>query len=455
MRQTFANHYHEQLEPRLTKLFLRRNVHDLKIDLWNAFVDTDLLEINDADVSVLPRILPLSYHPTIVRTCRDLTEFLMRFLSLPEREIERLLLPTPITDFLVGTLGVLRHRKRRICGSLRFDLAIVGRPGADNPPKLFEVNEIGFDGAGRSSLIQETLLRLIPALRTEVRCFDTAGAEVRNLRRLGKRILRLQYGSYNWEEEVLVARARRLGVELKLVSPALFDLGLDADCSLLTKERVLLRGGCIGLASDPRPFDGVWMGYSFSLPDYREGKRLFQMLTRARSPQYAPFLTGLVAPKSTLVLLADDGLRRRLLGRARAERLRPSILSAVPLRGHEVELRQDFGQRVIKHVDGMGGEQVFLGGKALKKLRSLSSRRRREWVMQERTRLNTMVVDGFMSRRRAAIADLGAYVQYDWDGERFTSFQVGGFITRATNRSDKVNVSGGGIQVPVMFDVRR
>jgi len=61
-------------------------------------------------------------------------------------------------------------------------------------------------------------------------------------------------------------------------------------------------------------------------------------------------------------------------------------------------------------------------------------------------------VDGILSRPRRVIADLGVYLNYDWNGRKFTHLTVGGFITRATNRSLKVNVSGGGIQVPVMFD---
>ncbi|MBI5509833.1 MAG: hypothetical protein HY903_13845 [Deltaproteobacteria bacterium] len=452
---TYDRHFHEPLPPDLRRLFRRRQVRDLKIDLWNAFVDTGLLEINDADVSVLPRLLPLSYHKVIVRTCRDLTELLMRFLSLPQDTLERHLIDTPVTRFLVDELGVLKHRKRRICGSLRYDLAIVGEPCATNPPKLFEINEIGFDGAGRSSLIQSTLFALFPELANRVRCVDTAGAEARNLRRLGRRILRLQYDSYNWEEEVLVARCRQIGVELELVSPALFGLEIDADYPLLKRGRIGLERGQVRVRGDRRPFAGTWMGYSFSLDDYREAAPLFALLTRAQTPQYAPFLTGLFAPKSTLVLLSDAGLRERLLGRARARRLGASILPATLLAGHEAALEAASQDYVIKHVDGMGGEQVFLGIDARRRLARIPKAKRREWVIQERTRLNTIDVDGFASRRRRVIADLGAYVQYDWDGERFSAFEVGGFITRATNRSQKVNVSGGGIQVPVMFDVRR
>ena len=65
--------------------------------------------------------------------------------------------------------------------------------------------------------------------------------------------------------------------------------------------------------------------------------------------------------------------------------------------------------------------------------------------------MNTIDVNGILSRPRRVIADLGVFVQYDWTHNRFLNFEVGGFITRATNRSYKVNVSGGGIQVPVMF----
>jgi hypothetical protein len=60
-------------------------------------------------------------------------------------------------------------------------------------------------------------------------------------------------------------------------------------------------------------------------------------------------------------------------------------------------------------------------------------------------------MQGLMSRHKRMISDIGVFVQYDWSKGKFQNFEVGGFITRATNRSLKVNVSGGGIQVPVMF----
>ena len=451
----FRRHDHESFLPPWSQMFSRTRARDLKVDLWNAFVDSDLLEICDADCSAIPRILPMSYLPTITSTCRDLTEFLMKFLSLPRRELEAILIPTPITDYLIKELGILRHRHRRITGSLRFDFAIEGTPRPGNLPKLLEINDIGFDGTGRSSYIQETLFTLVPSLKKRLRSLDTAGSEIANMRRLGKNILRLQCDDYNWEEEVLVRKAQARGVRLRLVSPAEFDVERDPDCSTLEHHDIVLRRGRIVIKGEDWPVHAVQMGFSFELSDYQEGHDLYPMLVRSTTPQYSPFLTALFAPKSTLVTLMDENLRRKFLGAHRARRLTPAIIPSWILRGAEDDLQRRYRHRVIKFTDGMGGEQVYLGKKALAKARRLSPRERKDWVVQERLQLNTIEVDGFLSRRRRAICDLGAYVHYDWDGNRFTNFRVGGFITRATNRSLKVNVSGGGIQVPVMFDRAR
>ena len=67
-----------------------------------------------------------------------------------------------MTRYLIQHLDVLEHRRRRIVGSLRYDFALQGPPVRGNPPKLMEVNEIGFDGTGRSSHIQARLLKLFP-----------------------------------------------------------------------------------------------------------------------------------------------------------------------------------------------------------------------------------------------------------------------------------------------------
>ena len=74
-----------------------------------------------------------------------------------------------------------------------------------------------------------------------------------------------------------------------------------------------------------------------------------------------------------------------------------------------------------------------------------------EWVVQNRVKLNVIEIDGFLSKPKKTIADLGVFCQYDWSKGKFNHFEVGGFISRATNTSWKVNVSSGGAQVGVMF----
>ena len=451
----FRRHYHESLTSGLARLFARRDVKDLKIDLWNSFVDSGLLEINEHDCSAIPRILPLSYLPTIRRTCFHITEFLMKLLSLDAAAIKSIIPRTPINEYLINELGVLKYKRKRITGTLRYDMAIEGPVKPSNPPKLLEVNEIGFDGVGRSSYIQETILKLFPELKKKVLCMDTALSEVSNMRRLGKRFVRFHYDSYTWEEEVIRMKAARVGLDMKFVSPRVMRTTVDEDCTLLKRADVRLKGNRIYIGDDRVAPDAFQVAYSFELGDYKEAPDFFRMLIRSDTFQYSPFLTGIVAPKTILVVLSDKGFRKELLGKGGARALEDAILSA-KLLGDDIEnVKRDSGKFVLKRGDGMGGEHVFIGRRMLPRIRRIPKCERNEWVLQKRLDLNTIDADGFLSKRRRVVADLSAYVQYDWNGSRFTNFNVGGFITRATNRGLKVNVSGGGIQVPVMFDRSR
>jgi len=425
---------------------------ELKAQLWNAFVDSELLGITDDDCAAWPRVLPASCLPAIWSSARAISSFVMRLLSLPEAELRAILPHTPVAEFLLDELKVLSHRGKRLTGSFRFDMAIEGPPHADNPPKLLEINEIGFDGTARSSHIQRAFLTLLPELATRLQTFDTAASETHNMRRLGKSLLRLQYDSYNWEEQVLAETGKRCGLDLRMVSPTAFACELDPDCVRLARARLSLEAGRLRVAGDPRPCDSWQMGYSFDLKDYQEAPGFFAMLARAKTPQYGPFLSALVASKSILVLLSDPALRRRLLDAQENRTLERALPPAWPLSDRLGEVRAHARPWVLKHVDSMGGEQVFVGREIRPQLRKIKPRRIPEWVVQRRIRLNTIDVHGILSRPRRVMADLGVFIHYDWTGDRFANFAVGGFITRATNRSTKVNVSGGGIQVPVMFD---
>jgi len=441
-------HYFEQPPKQVGAVLQKYDHGDHKVNLWNAFVDTDLIGINDDDCHILPRVLPGSYLQEIKKVAQEITLFSLRLLSLPEREIRTIIPPGPIRDFLLDELEVLRYRPQRLTGSLRFDMAIVGSPERGNPPKLLEINEIGFDGLARSSQIQETLFSLMPELRTRVVGLDTAGAEARNMRRLGESLARFQKDTYNWEEEVLIQKARAAGVGITLASPWEFKYQFEKDFPLLTRKKVSLSRGrlCVGESFVP---DAVGMGFSFELKDYKEGRELYRKMVQSETPQYSPFITGLIASKMILVLFSDLALRRRLLGTVRS--LEQVIISAQPLQDCRADTQENYERRVLKHVDGMGGEMVFIGEELKKRLKTITSRDMANWVVQQRVALNKIGVNGILSRPRSVISDLGVFVQYDWARGKFRHFEVGGFISRATNRSYKVNVSGGGIQVPVMF----
>jgi hypothetical protein len=73
-------------------------------------------------------------------------------------------------------------------------------------------------------------------------------------------------------------------------------------------------------------------------------------------------------------------------------------------------------------------------------------------VLQQKTFLNTIDVNGILSNKKRVISDLGVFIQYDWQDGKFQHFEVGGLMCRATDKGLKVNVSSGGLQVAVMLE---
>lgn len=450
----FNGYYRERPPMDLDKQISIYNNSDQKTNLWNSFVDSELSGVTDDDFSILPRVLPASYWPTIKRSAYLIAKFTLELLSLPEKEIRAIVPKGPIRDHLLDELEVLRFRRGRITGSYRFDMAIVGSPDPRNPPQLLEINEIGFDGLARSSFFQKTLLEHMPTLKKRLRMIDTAAAEVRNMQRLGDKIARIQYDSYNWDEEYLLRTAQRLGSEVRLVCPREFDLEVDSEnYPQLHHEAFKTQNQRVVIGKDWHP-DAINMSFAYTLKDYKEGHHLYRRLVRSETPQYGSFLTGLVASKSILVLLADPALQKRFLGKENAlgSSILPAHLLSAPIATELIQRPQDW---VIKHADGYGGQQVFMNRELENKIRKIPRSRRHEWVLQKKTELNLIEVNGLLSRPKRAISDLGVFVQYDWSNGRFQHFEVGGLMCRATNKSLKVNVSGGGLQVAVLLDRAR
>ncbi len=421
-----------------------------KTQLWNRFVDSGLIGVIEEDCGIVPRVLPLSYLKEIKKAAYLISLFSMRLLSLPVREIKSIVPGGPISDFLINELEVLRFRPDRLIGSFRFDMALVGDTVKGNLPKLLEINEIGFGGLSRATFIQKTMLELMPALAKNTLILDATEAEVRNYSRLGEQFARFQYDAYDWEEEVLLREAHKRGVRFSLVSPEQLKFQYDLiDYPLLQQKPISFHRGKLKVGADWLP-DFIQMGYSFELQDYLRAPKMYRQIVRGKTPQYSPFITGLVASKAILVLLSDKTLRRKLLGTSST--LDSAILEADLLKGHRREVEAEPKNFVLKHVDGLGGEKVFFDKQLVRRLSEIPSREESQWVVQERTRLNSIELEGTLSKKRKVIADLGVFVQYDWSKGDFNNFEVGGFITRATNKTYKVNVSEGGIQVPVFFD---
>lgn len=446
----FKNYYLEKPARELEQLLSRYNHNGHKTNVWNALVDSGLVGVNDDDLSIFPRLLPASYWPTLKQRVYLITKFVLKLLSLPEREIRAIIPEGPVRDHLLNELEVLKFRTGRITGSFRYDMALVGPLDAKHPPHLLEINEIGFDGLARSTFFQNLLLSLIPELKGRVKSLDTAAAEIRNMQRLGKSIARIQFDDYNWDEEVLYKKAQEMGSELRLISPAQFKQKIAKDSPLLEKLPLKSVKNRIQFGQNYQP-DAVNFSFAYELKDYLEAHPMYRSLVESKTPQYGPFLTGLIASKTVLVLFDDPHLRRKLLGST--DTLGSSILPAHLLSDDRAEKSLKHPDDwVLKYTDGCGGEQVYMNEDMLKQLRKIPHHRKKEWVLQKKVKLNLIKVNGILSRPKQGISDLGVFVQYDWQGGKFRHFEIGGLMCRATNRSLKVNVSSGGLQVAVMLD---
>lgn len=450
----FDHHFHEK-SPKHIENFKRSKieVYNHKTSLWNAFHDSGFPDILEQDCSIYPRVLPGSYLPVINKAAKDITELVMKLISLPESEVQAIFPHGPVRDFLLKELKVIKHRPERLVGSMRFDMAIVGEPTLNNPPKLLEINEIGFDGLARMPFIHDTLFSLMPELKKKYFVLDTSTAEIKNMNRLGKSLARFQTDCYNWDEELLLRRARERKYDLRLITPESYGLDVDInEYPLLSEEKIQVKDGKIKIGKDWYP-ESYMVSFALTIQDYIDSKNLYAKLVREQVPHYGPFVTGLYASKSILAVLADPEIRRKYLGSS--TKLQNTILPAHMLsEGKEGALinPSDF---VIKYVDGFGGEQVFMDDQMVKTIKKIPAKKMNEWVIQKRVNLNTIDIDGFLSKPRKAISDLGVFVQYDWSNGKFNHFEVGGFLSRATNTSLKVNISSGGSQVGVMFDRKK
>lgn len=425
-----------------------RNEH--KINLWNTFVDSNLIGITEEDCGIFPRVLPLSYLSEIKKAAHKICLFTMKLLELPTSEIKAIFPPGPIRDFLIQELEVLKHRPDRLVGSFRYDMAIVGDPIKGNPPKLLEINDIGFGGISRSTYLQNTIFQLQPSWKKKYLTLDATKSEAKNYLALGSELARFQYDAYDWEEQVLLEEARKHGVNIRLISPQQLKFKWNnKDYPLMVQSPIEFKKKKVVIGSTWAP-KALQMGYSFELKDFLRSPDMYRQIIKSDTPQYSPFITGLVASKAILVLLADQQLQRKLLGSSQS--LDRAILPASLLNNNKELAYMNYKHFVLKHVDGLGGEKVFFDQDLVQQIKKVPKAQESEWVLQDRIKLNTIELEGTLSRKRKLIADLGVFVQYQWSKGKFQHFEVGGFITRATNKSYKVNVSGGGIQVPVFFD---
>lgn len=448
-----SKNFHEKVSAPTKRILEKYDTEDHKTAVWNAFVDSDLTGVNDDDFSILPRLLPESYLPVVEETAREMTTFVLKLLSLPEAEVRAILPKGPVRDYLIDGLEVLKHRPNRFIGSFRFDFAVVGKPDKLHPPQLLEINEIGFDGLGRSNFFQDTLLSLMPELKKRVRALDTCAAETRNMARLGNDIARIQYDCYNWDEEILMREAAKQKVNLHLVSPSQYKSKIHKkDFPLLKQVPFNFTEQGVLIGDDLKP-DGLNLSFAFTLSDLKRDEALYRDIIRSKTPMYGHLTTGLVASKAILMLFADEALRRRLLGSS--ESLKQSILPAFSLAGNREHVIHHYHDLVIKHTDGFGGQQVFMDSELMKRLKRIPKAKEHEWVMQKKTRLNSVHTNGILSRRKEAIADLGVFVHYDWQDGKLKHFEVGGLMTRANNKSLKVNISSGGLQSAVMLELGR
>ncbi len=431
----FNSHYEERLPEGIVNIISGIDLDSRRESMLaslgrNKFVKDD----KPIAASVMPRVFPSFYKEPVHDACRLLTRLILD--TLYDRERSSSLNGSDMAKMLRED-GILDHLPGGLFGSARYDLAVVGEPASDNPPKLIEFNLVDYGGMGWTPRLHKAFLDVVPELSHAVEDDKTVFSMARNFARMGDRFLMVMEGETTYEDyDLFREEIERYGITMDIVSLDDFDNVQLSDSGVVYKGR---RYCALYLKA---------LSMEDEIAQYRPHVR---RIIQSGVPVYETLGELLLEDKGAIGVLADG----RALDSREAELVRKVIPQNLGLDDRLMDkLRRRPQHFVLKKRTAHMGEAVYVGGDMLAVLDTITDLA--EWCVQAKYKLNRMDAVSTNGERGNAIVDLAVFVNFAYDARlpepaRLKHFDVGGLMSRGSQTSHLVNISQGGFFVPTYF----
>ncbi|MEK7867254.1 MAG: hypothetical protein AAB434_11270 [Planctomycetota bacterium] len=441
----FDHHHRETPSPELAAIYARLPYDERKKALADLLLRLDITYAPDQliPVSFLPRVLPRPYFATIEASGRALTQVL--FSALYDAEFRNGPLRKPGLNAALEAIGVFDRLPARIVGGARYDFAIEGPLTPDNPPRILEVNDLDYAGAGWISTSHRALMQVVPEIASVAVNIEQPRVVGHHMARLGKRILQVTADGPDSATDYTLFRKdvrEMTGVEITGIEDLVFAEEAREGRIHFTPK---------GVSRGTEMYDALYFRTMGTVEEMEEYHDVVKRIVASGVPTYDGFAQLLMENKGLWSHLHDAC--DRLVDRQTAALLRKVLVPTQYMTPTLLEEVRHAPERyVLKRADGHMGRTVYVGEEALAVLGHVTSPP--EWCVQQRIELNTMRTDPTTSGPVESIIDLGVYVVFEWDeskagADRLVRFEVAGLLTRSSPDNPKVNVALGGCVVPV------
>ena len=440
----FDNHYHEEIPAEVREVLSKETKSTGKHRLKSCLLARNITSF--IPVSYLPRVLPKGYDATVEKACRLIVE--MAFESAYGNQ-EALDLPGNSHE-LIHDYHVFRNMPQRAVGTCRLDFAVSGIPTEENPPKLLEINCIDYAGTGWGPSSSLAMLEAIPGLEDIVSFRNAREGMAKNMAQLGKKMLFLSAGDNTYLDYTNFAKSmKEAGFEVKHLCDDDFVAMNDEGLVRMSENGIDIKDGQGWSHHDfiyPRCFG--------TLGEIWDADDVIHAIIDRNVPIYDNLFALVLENKAAHGIFHEHA--KTFMSEADRQFAEKVILPSVNLdrKTKNMLLKSPQG-KVLKHSDGHMGETVYINDAIIHALPQI--KRLKGWTIQDFVSLNTADIEPtYYGAQSRALVDLSVYVSYEFDskkpaGKRLETCSMSGAICRASPWNYKVNLSTGGLLVPVFF----
>ena len=337
-------HFHEPLDARITHLMDPKE----KVRYFNYFKEHSIIENQKVvRTSWNPRIIPNDYHGLIVEACKAIMQVVLGASTMTPEKIRETIVPSSLNNYLIETLGVLDYRRDSLFGGGRIDMAISGPMVKSNPPKLIELNLMGYCAMGANYHACNALQEINPELRDGFSVSNALHESIRNVAKAGTSAIMVMS---DWNEAycdpILLTQWEDKPLDLSVIDRKFF-----AENFSIKNNKAYLRWG-----SAIKSIDAVYFRDMDRPEVLQEHESTLKALLKSEVTMYDNYTTMMFENKAWL-----PNLRGGPLVEAYAND-HIDLLKAIVPRSLPGDAYHDITpeQWVLKEVDTHGGKAVYV-----------------------------------------------------------------------------------------------